>query len=77
MNGIFLRRSDSGAAAGERVTDWGRLAFAAALLVALLAAALWTADPPAYAQLHSVVLHAFELVLGATLGILVGEAAHT
>ena len=82
MPGIFLRSRAPGSRDGqlpngERTLSWSRLSFAAGLLAALLGAALWTAGSPDYAEVHSVMIHSFELVLGAVLGILTGEAAHT
>jgi hypothetical protein len=57
--------------------QWGRLAVALVLLLALLGGAIGTARGGDYAQVHGVLVHSFELMLGAVVGILTGEAAHT
>ncbi len=77
--GIFMRSSSVRAAelapaqSGSAALSWSRLLFAAGLLGAMLLAAVFTSDDR---PIHTVMLHSFELVLGAVIGILTGEAAH-
>jgi len=53
---------------------WHRLIFAVILLVALLIAAIYTAMDPRLAELYTVLIHSFELILGAIVGLLTGES---
>jgi len=53
---------------------WHRLIFAVILLVALLIAAIYTAQDEKLAELYSVLVHSFELILGAIVGLLTGES---
>jgi hypothetical protein len=53
---------------------WHRLMFAALLLIALLIAAIYTAQDEKLAELYSVLVHSFELILGAIVGLLTGES---
>lgn len=50
-----------------------RLSTAAMLLVVLLAAVIGTAFFEQLAKVHTMLMHAFELILGATVGLLGGE----
>jgi hypothetical protein len=54
---------------------WGRLIFAAIILITLLFAAIITAKEQKSAELSKTLVHSFELLLGAFIGILTGEAA--
>ena len=53
---------------------WHRLIFAAVLLIALLIGAIYTAMDPRLADLYTVLIHSFELILGAIIGLLTGES---
>ena len=50
-----------------------RLLVAAGLLIILLAFAIGTAFFEQLAQIHTMLLHAFELILGVVAGLLGGE----
>lgn len=56
--------------------SWVRLACAIALLVALFVAGIYTAkdSSPEVKRYAEVLLHAFEILLGGVIGIVVGEA---
>jgi hypothetical protein len=53
---------------------WHRLIFAVVLLIALLIAAIYTAMDPRLAELYTMLIHSFELILGAIVGLLTGES---
>jgi hypothetical protein len=56
--------------------SWGRLAVAIVLLLGLLFAAIYAARDEALKEdLYPLLLHSFELILGAVIGLLTGEAA--
>ena len=60
-------------AAGK--VSWLRLAFATVLLLGLLFAAIYAAKDAALKEdLYPLLLHSFELILGAFIGLLTGEA---
>jgi hypothetical protein len=54
--------------------SWGRMLFAVALLALVFAGAVYTARDAALAQLYSVLVHGFEILLGGVAGLLLGEA---
>ncbi len=55
--------------------SWGHLAVAIFLLVALLFAAIYTGNhQDKLENLYNVLVHSFELILGAIIGLLTGEA---
>lgn len=56
--------------------SWGRLACAIALLVIIFLAGIYTArDPtPEVKEWSKILLHSFELLLGAVIGLITGEA---
>jgi hypothetical protein len=54
---------------------WWRVLVAFALLVALFFASLWAARVPEYAKASETLLHCFELLFTATLGLFGIEAA--
>ncbi len=53
---------------------WGRLAVAVGLLVAVFAACIYTAQNDKLQDLYKLLLHSFELLLGAVIGLITGEA---
>lgn len=53
--------------------SWGRLAAAGALLVILFVGAIYTGHDDKLQDLYKVLVHGFELLLGAILGIVTGE----
>jgi hypothetical protein len=59
---------------GPGSVQWVRLGLAAGLLVALLAGTIITAFYPETRDLHPILLHSFELLLGAVVGMVTGEA---
>ena len=75
--GVFFRRADSSALglAAPATFSWARLMVAFVLLASMVIGAIFTAGEASLSQLHSVLVHSFELVLGATIGILTAEAA--
>ena len=54
--------------------SWGRLAVAVVLLVCLLFAAIYAGRDQGLVELYKILLHSFELILGAVIGLLSGEA---
>ena len=56
--------------------SWGRLACAIGLLVAIFVAGIWTAHDsvPEVKEWSKILLHSFELLLGAVIGLITGEA---
>jgi hypothetical protein len=52
---------------------WGRLAVAVGLLVAVLVACIYTGQNEKLQELYKLLLHSFELLLGAVIGLLTGE----
>jgi hypothetical protein len=54
---------------------WGRLIFAVIVLVAIFFAGIYTAGDEKLADWSKLLLHSFELLLGAFIGILTSEAA--
>jgi hypothetical protein len=54
--------------------SWGRLLVAVLLLAAIFYATVYTAQVDKLADLYKLMLHSFELILGAVLGLLTGEA---
>ena len=54
---------------------WGRLIFATVILVAIFVGCVYTAHDGKLDKLYELLLHSFELLLGAFLGILTGEIA--
>ena len=64
----------AGTKEGEFVFNIKRLAIAAILLVVILLFAIGTAFFDQLAQIHTMLVHAFELVLGLLAGLLGGEA---
>ncbi|MBI4654421.1 MAG: hypothetical protein HY752_05450 [Nitrospirae bacterium] len=54
--------------------SWGRLAVAIVLLLGILIAAIYTAQNDKLVDLYKLLLHSFELILGAVVGLLTGEA---
>ncbi len=55
--------------------SWGHLAVAILLLVIILFAAIYTGNhQDKLGNLYNVLVHAFELILGAVVGLLTGEA---
>ena len=54
--------------------SWGRLVVAIALLIGLLVAAIYCAQDDKLQDLYRLLLHSFELILGAVIGLLTGEA---
>jgi hypothetical protein len=52
---------------------WGRLIFATVILAAIFAGCIYTAHDEKLADLYKLLLHSFELLLGAFIGILTGE----
>lgn len=71
--GIGASRT-SGPEEGEFVFNIKRLVVAAVLLVVILVFAIGTAFFDQLAQIHTMLVHAFELVLGLIAGLLGGEA---
>jgi hypothetical protein len=55
---------------------WGRLVFAVALLAAVFAAGIYCAHDDKLEEWGKILLHSFELLLGALIGLITGEAAH-
>jgi len=71
----------SGASAGTAPStfSWGRFIVAVLLLVIVGAGAVYTAiDAKAdkMQDMHGVLVHSFELLLGALVGLLTGESVH-
>ena len=59
----------------ERKLSLGRLAIAIVLLLGLLFATIFAARDAALVEdLYPLLLHSFELILGAVIGLLTGEA---
>jgi hypothetical protein len=64
--------------------SWARLAVAVALLFGVLAACMYAGTRPEVGTppknplepLYTLLLHSFELLLGAVIGLLTGEAVH-
>jgi hypothetical protein len=54
--------------------SWGRLAFASAFLLIIFFAAIYTAGKDNLQDLYKLLLHSFELMLGAVVGLITGEA---
>ena len=54
--------------------SWIRLGVAILILGAILIAAIYTAFYPQLEALYALMLHSFELILGAVIGLLTGEA---
>lgn len=52
---------------------WGRLIFATIILVAIVIGCIYTAHDDKLVDLYKILLHSFELLLGAFIGILTGE----
>jgi hypothetical protein len=53
---------------------WGRLIFAIVLLCLVLAAGIYTAQDEKLSEWSKILLHSFELLLGAVIGLITGEA---
>jgi len=54
--------------------SWGRLAVAVLLLAGILVASIYCAQNDKLQDLYRLLLHSFELILGAVVGLLTGEA---
>jgi hypothetical protein len=61
---------------GDNSFMWGRLIFAVVLLAAVFAAGIYCAHDDKLAEWGKILLHSFELLLGALIGLITGEAAH-
>ena len=55
--------------------SWGRLGVAVGLLVLIGGFGIWSTTVPALDAWSKMLLHGFELILGAVAGLLGGEAA--
>ena len=54
---------------------WGRLIFAVIVLAVLFAGGVYTAYHPELAAWKDLFVHSFELLFGALIGLLTGEAS--
>jgi hypothetical protein len=61
--------------AGPPQFNWLRLVFAILLLGLIFAAGLYTTGDSKYEEWNKILIHAFQLLLGGTIGLIVGEAA--
>ena len=55
--------------------SWPRLLVAAIFLAILFGAAIYTGHDDKLRDLYGVLVHAFELLLGGAIGLVVGEGA--
>ncbi len=54
---------------------WGRLIFAVIVLIVLFAGGVYSAYHPELAAWKDLFVHSFELLFGALIGLLTGEAS--
>jgi hypothetical protein len=62
-------------AAGTPQFNWLRLVFAIVLLGLIFGAGIYTAGDAKLDEWNKILIHAFQLLLGGTVGLIVGEAA--
>jgi len=70
-----VQEVDTGGSPGADKFSWGRLAFAAGLLAVVFVGGVYTAHDDKLADWSKLLLHSFELLLGALVGLITGEAA--
>jgi hypothetical protein len=67
MTGVFYKGDTTDS------FSWPRVLFTTLILIGLLVAAIYTAGDDDLESLNTVLVHGFELTLGAALGLLTGE----
>lgn len=69
-----VKGADAGSAANAGF-QWGKLILCIIILILIFFAGVYTAHDPAMKQWSDILIHAFEVLLGGTVGLLVGETA--